>query len=78
MTNIEGIQKQAAKYQQQAQAAGMSGTLYILSCPNEGWLKLQLGDINPELMAQLVRGFEQTLAMGGRALNLTVKTKQRG
>jgi len=76
--NIGGIQEEATKYQQQSQAAGISGTLYILSCPAEGWLRLQLKDTDPQLMMQLVQGFAQTLAMGGRALNLTVKTKTRG
>jgi len=75
--SIEGIQEQAAKYQQQSQAAGLSGTLYLLSCPGEGWLRLQLEGIQPQLRAQLIQGFAQTLAMGGSALNLVVKTKTR-
>jgi len=71
------IQQQATEFQKQAQAAGVTGTMYLLSCPAEGWLRLQLKDINPQLMIQLIQGFEQTLAMGGRALNLTVKVKMR-
>jgi len=74
---MENIQQQAAKYQQQAQASGLRGTMYLLSCPSEGWLKLQLKGIPAPLMTQLIDGFRQTLAMGGTALNLTVKTKTR-
>jgi hypothetical protein len=75
--NIEGIQEEAGKYQQQSQAAGLRGTMYLLSCPSEGWLKLQLKGIPAPLMTQLIDGFEKTLAMGGTALNLVVKTKCR-
>jgi hypothetical protein len=75
--NLQDVQRQATEYQKQFQAAGMSGVLYILSCPGEGWLKLQLKDMPAPLMAQLIQGFQQTLAMGGSALNLVVKVKTR-
>ena len=73
----QDIREQAAKYQEQARASGLSGAMYILACPEEGWLRLQLRDVPAPLMKQLVEAFQQTLAMGGQALNLQVKTKIR-
>lgn len=74
----ENLQQQATGFQKQAQAAGLSGTVYILSCPSEGWLKLQLRDITlPQAVAQIIQNFQQTLAMGSSMMNLQVKLKTR-
>jgi hypothetical protein len=62
---------------QQAPAASLSGTVYILSCPGEGWLKLQLKDMPAPLMAQLIEGFSETLARGSAMMNFAVKVKTR-
>lgn len=74
----QNLQQQASGFQKQAQAAGLSGTVYILSCPSEGWLKLQLRDISlPQAVAQIIQNFQQTLAMGSSMMNLEVKVKTR-
>lgn len=74
----QNLQEQATAYQKQAQAAGLAGTIYILSCPSEGWLRVQLRDISlPQAMAQIIQSFQQTLAMGSSMMNLQVKLKTR-
>ena len=73
--NMQDIRQQAAKFQDQARASGLSGIMYILSCPDEGWIRIQLKDVPASLTKQLIDGFQQTLAMGGNALNLQVKVK---
>ena len=76
--NNQNWQQQASTFQKQAQAAGLSGTVYILSCPSEGWLKLQLRDITlPQAVVQIIQNFQQTLAMGSSMMNLQVKLKTR-
>jgi len=74
----QNLEQQAAAYQKQAQAAGLIGTVYILSCPSEGWLRLQLKDISlPQAVMQIIQTFQQTLAAGSRMMNLEVKARTK-
>ncbi len=74
----QNLEQQATAYQKQAAQAGLSGTIYILSCPSEGWLRVQLRDVSlPQAMAQIIQSFQQTLAMGSAMMNLQIKLKTR-